>query len=116
MSIRLKRIYLPASRADGARILVERLWPRGVSKEKAKLRLWAREAAPSAKLRKWFDHRPERWEGFQERYFRELDEHAEALEPLLLLARAGTVTFVFASREERMNNAVALREYVQDLL
>ena len=112
MTIRLKRVYEPPARGDGARILVERLWPRGVSKEKAKLRLWARDVAPSTELRKWFDHRPERWERFCERYWAELDERPEALEPLLELVRAGTVTFVFASREEELNNAVALRAYV----
>jgi uncharacterized protein YeaO (DUF488 family) len=113
MPIRLKRVYDPPDEADGARILVERLWPRGLSKQKAALRLWVRDLAPSTELRKWFGHRPERWEEFRARYFAELEERDEDLEPLLALARGGTVTFVFASREERTNNAVALREFVR---
>ena len=116
MPIRLKRVYDPPDEADGARVLVERLWPRGLSKQKAALRLWVRDLAPSSELRKWFGHRPERWEEFKSRYFAELEERDEDLEPLLALARGGTVTFVFASREERLNNAVALREFVARLL
>jgi uncharacterized protein YeaO (DUF488 family) len=115
VSIRLKRIYEPTEASDGARVLVERLWPRGISKQSARLALWARELAPSTELRKWFNHDPERWEEFKTRYFAELDGRSELFEPLLALTRAGTVTFVFASREERLNNAVALREYVERL-
>ncbi len=115
MTVRLKRVYDPPGKSDGARVLVERLWPRGVSKQKAKLALWARELAPSTELRKWFDHEPARWEEFKDRYFAELDARPEAFEPLLALTRAGPVTFVFASREEKLNNAVALREYVEGL-
>ncbi len=115
MSVQLKRVYEPPGKSDGARVLVERLWPRGVSKQKAKLALWARELAPSTELRKWFDHEPARWEEFKARYFAELDARREALEPLLALTSAGPVTFVFASREEKLNNAVALREYVEGL-
>ncbi len=115
MSVRLKRIYDPPGKSDGARVLVERLWPRGLSKQKAKLALWARELAPSTELRKWFDHEPARWEEFKDRYFGELDARLEAFEPLLALTRAGPVTFVFASREEKLNNAVALREYIERL-
>ncbi len=115
MSVQLKRVYEPPGKSDGARVLVERLWPRGVSKQRAKLALWARELAPSTELRKWFDHQPARWDEFKHRYFAELDAHREAFEPLLALTRAGPVTFVFASREEKLNNAVALREYVEGL-
>ncbi len=115
MSVQLKRVYDSPEKSDGARVLVERLWPRGVSKQKAKLALWARELAPSTELRKWFDHEPARWEEFKARYFAELDARSEEFEPLLALTRSGPVTFVFASREEKLNNAVALREYVEGL-
>ena len=115
MKIQLKRIYEPAAKTDGMRILVERLWPRGVSKEKARIDHWGKEAAPSPELRKWFDHDPEKWPEFQSRYFAELDENPEVVQELrsyLGAGGAGPVTFVFASREERYNNAVALREYL----
>jgi uncharacterized protein YeaO (DUF488 family) len=113
MRISLKRVYEPAARSDGFRILVERLWPRGLSKKDAKIDLWAKEAAPSAELRRWFDHRPERWPEFRRRYFRELDSRDDALQPIRERVRAEHVTFVFASRETRFNNAVALKEYLE---
>ncbi|HJU87391.1 MAG TPA: DUF488 family protein [Gemmatimonadota bacterium] len=113
MRISLKRVYEPPARSDGLRVLVERLWPRGLSKEDAKIDLWAKEAAPSAELRRWFDHRPDRWPEFKRRYFRELDSRDDALQPLHEHVRAGHVTFVFASRETRFNNAVALKEYLE---
>ena len=112
MKIHLKRIYEPAAKTDGTRILVERLWPRGVSKEKARIDHWAKEAAPSPDLRKWFDHDPEKWPEFQTRYFAELDGNPAVVEALDPYLGTGPVTFVFASREERYNNAVALREYL----
>lgn len=112
MKIHLKRIYEPAAKSDGMRILVERLWPRGVSKEKARIDHWAKEAAPSPDLRKWFDHDPEKWPEFQARYFAELDQTPTVVEALRSYLGAGQVTFVFASREEHYNNAVALREYL----
>jgi len=113
MKIALKRAYQPPSRSDGGRILVERLWPRGVSKQDAKIDLWAKEAAPSTELRRWFDHDQDKWAEFKRRYFRELRARSEALGPILERARAGPVTFVFAAREERFNNAVALKEYLE---
>ena len=119
MNIQLKRIYEPAAKSDGTRILVERLWPRGVSKDKAQIDHWAKEAAPSPDLRKWFDHDPQKWPEFQSRYFAQLDENPEVVDTLRSYlgtggtGGAGPVTFVFASREERYNNAVALREYLQ---
>jgi uncharacterized protein YeaO (DUF488 family) len=112
MTIQLKRAYEKPSRTDGCRILVERLWPRGLSKEAAAIDLWAKEAAPSTELRRWFDHDPEKWAEFKRRYFAELRTRANALGPVLERVRAGPVTFVFASKEERFNNAVALEEYV----
>ena len=112
--IALKRVYDAPARSDGTRILVERLWPRGLAKAKARVDLWARDAAPSTELRKWFDHDPEKWAEFKRRYFAELRGNRDALEDVLEHARGrGAVTFVFASKETRYNNAVALREYVE---
>lgn len=113
MSILLKRAYEPPSRSDGCRILVERLWPRGLSKQRAKIDLWAKEAAPSTVLRRWFNHDPAKWTEFKRRYVRELRAHPAALEPILERLRAGRVTFVFASRESRRNNAVALKAFLE---
>ncbi len=113
MPISLKRAYETPSRSDGCRILVERLWPRGVSKRDAKIDLWAKEAAPSTELRRWFNHEPAKWAEFKRRYFKELGARQESLEPILEHVRSGQVTFVFASRESRFNNAVALKEYVE---
>ena len=112
-SISLKRAYEKPSRSDGYRILVERLWPRGLSKRDAKVDLWAVESAPSTELRRWFNHVPTRWDEFKRRYFDELSARPESLEPILARVREGPVTFVFASREVRFNNAVALKEYVE---
>lgn len=113
MSIRLKRAYEKPAPSDGCRILVERLWPRGLSKDAAKLDLWAKDAAPSTSLRKWFDHDPEKWEEFRIRYFAELDARSEVVALIKRRLRQGRVTFVFASKEERFNNAVALKEYLE---
>ena len=113
MSIALKRVYETASRSDGCRILVERLWPRGLSKQDAKIDLWPKETAPSTELRRWFSHDPDKWTEFKRRYFEELSARKESLEPIFERVREGRVTFVFASRELRFNNAVALKEYVE---
>ena len=111
--IRLKRVYEEAARNDGFRILVERLWPRGVSKEKANIRLWAKEIAPSAELRKWYGHNLARWEEFKKRYWRELKGKQESLEEIRSRAREGTVTFVYAARDEEHNSAMALKDYLE---
>lgn len=113
MSIRLKRAYEKPTAGDGCRILVERLWPRGLSKNAANFDLWAKDAAPSISLRKWFDHDPEKWEEFKARYFAELDARSEVVALIKRRLRQGRVTFVFASKEERFNNAVALKEYLE---
>ena len=113
--IRLKRVYEPAAAADGNRILVERLWPRGLSKRRACIDSWAKSLAPSPELRKWFDHRPERWDEFKNRYFTELDSHPEAVAQLRTEIEGGIATFVFASREEQRNSAAALAEYLETL-
>ena len=113
MFISLKRAYEPPARSDGCRILVERLWPRGLSKQGAKIDLWLKEAAPSTELRRWFNHEPDKWAEFKRRYFKELRARSESLEQILKRTRAGRVTFVFGSRELRFNNAVALKEYME---
>ena len=113
MPIVLKRAYETQARSDGCRILVERLWPRGLSKQDAKIDVWVKDVAPSTELRRWFDHDPDKWAEFKRRYVKELRARQEALEPILERVRAGRVTFVFASRETRFNNAVALKEYVE---
>lgn len=112
MPILLKRIYEKPGKQDGFRVLVERLWPRGMTKQDAKIDLWLKEAAPSTELRKWFGHDSSRWKDFKKRYFAELAQRVEALVPLLERAQNQTVTLLFASKEERFNNAVALKEYL----
>ena len=107
--IRLKRAYLPATAADGTRILVDRLWPRGVRKSAAAIDLWIKDVAPSTALRKWFAHDPERWPGFRRRYAAELRDHRDELVELRALARRKRVTLIFAAHDERHNHAVVLR-------
>lgn len=112
-TVRLKRVYEPPSEQDGFRILVERLWPRGVSKERAALDLWLKDAAPSPELRTWFDHDPSRWDQFRERYWAELRSKEEVIALLRqYIQEKGTVTFVYAARDEKHNSAVALKEFL----
>jgi uncharacterized protein YeaO (DUF488 family) len=110
--IRIKRAYEPARPADGHRVLVDRLWPRGLSKERAHLDQWAKDIAPSDALRKWFGHDPRRWEKFRERYLGELGtgRAEELLQGLAARARAGTITLVYAAHDELHNDAVVLAE------
>jgi uncharacterized protein YeaO (DUF488 family) len=112
MKIHIKRVYDAPKRTDGKRILVDRLWPRGLSKEKAKIDHWSKEAAPSTELRHWYKHDPEKWAEFKSRYFAELRANPKAVEELLSYVRKGVVTFLYSSKEERINNAVALKEYI----
>ncbi|TKW65336.1 MAG: DUF488 domain-containing protein [Paracoccus denitrificans] len=107
--IRLKRAYVAASPDDGVRILVDRLWPRGVSKERAALDDWKKDLAPSTALRKWFNHDPARWADFQRRYRAELQQHEPELNQIRSNARKGTVTLVYGARDQLHNEAVALR-------
>ncbi|WP_199097703.1 DUF488 family protein [Dyella sp. ASV21] len=116
MSIAVKRIFEPASEGDGYRVLVDRLWPRGLKKEDAALDAWSKELAPSAALRKWFDHDPARWEGFRHRYASELDAAAEHWRPLLTQASRHRVTLLYGARDEEHNNAVALKSYLEAML
>ena len=113
MRIAIKRAYEAPARSDGRRILVDRLWPRGLTKEKAKVDFWAKEVAPSNALRRWYGHDPERWPEFQRRYFAELDANPEAVAELREHIGKGPVTFVFSSKEERLNNAAALVAYLK---
>ena len=112
--VRLKRIYGPPCAADGRRILVERLWPRGLRKQDAKLDLWLKEIAPSPELRRWFGHDPARWTDFCERYRAELDQRSEALDQLEALSRDGPVTLLFAARDEARNSAVVLKAVLEE--
>ncbi|MFP5235716.1 MAG: DUF488 domain-containing protein [Acidobacteriota bacterium] len=111
--LQLKRVYEQSSEADGERFLIERLWPRGTSKAALADTLWLKDVAPSAELRVWFGHDPERWDEFRRRYFIELKKHRENLSPILEAAREGTVTLLYSSHDHEHNNAVALREFLQ---
>ena len=115
MTIQVKRVYDPPDAGDGRRVLVDRLWPRGLSKEKAKVDDWAREIAPSNALRHWYGHEPDKWPEFKTRYFAELDANPDSFADLRRHMGEGVVTFVFASKEPRLNNAFALKEYVETL-
>ena len=115
MQIWLKRVYEKPGSRDGARVLVDRLWPRGINKDKAGIDLWLKDLAPSHELRKWFGHDRKKWEGFKKRYYCELNtKRQEAVEKLEEIARSGRVTLVYASADERLNNAVALKEYLEE--
>lgn len=112
--IRLKRAYDPASPDDGYRILVERLWPRGITKEKAAIDLWLKEIAPSSELRKWFSHDPQKWQEFIRRYRAELDQNHEAVSQLRqILVKEDSVTFVYAARDTQHNSAMLLKNYLE---
>ena len=111
--LKLKRAYDPASKTDGTRVLVERLWPRGLSKAKLRVDSWLKDVGPSTELRKWFSHDPEKWSRFRTRYFRELDSQPSAWRPILSAARRGRVTLVYSSHDEQHNNAVALQDYLR---
>ena len=110
--VKIKRVYEPANVEDGLRVLVDRLWPRGVSKERAKLDAWLKEIAPSDALRKWFSHDPARWDEFRARYSEELQRNSSALTKLKEMAETGTVTLLFAARDEAHNEAVVIRDEI----
>jgi uncharacterized protein YeaO (DUF488 family) len=111
--ISIKRAYVPPSASDGRRVLVDRLWPRGVSKAEARLDAWMKEVAPSDALRRWFGHQPERWEEFRRRYREELKENP-AVEALRKLAAEGPLTLVYGARDEAHNDAVVLAEWLRE--
>lgn len=108
--VKIKRIYDPPAPGDGRRVLVDRLWPRGVSKDEARLDEWLKEIAPSDELRKWFGHEPARWEEFRKRYREELKSHGEFMERLRAEAKKGSVTLLFAAKDAEHNNAVVIKE------
>lgn len=114
--IRLKRAYDEPAKRDGLRILVERLWPRGVRKDDAAIDLWLKELAPSTQLRKWFDHDLAKWEQFREQYWSELKQRHDLLLLLKHRANEGTVTFVYAAHDENHNSAVALKQFLEERL
>lgn len=114
--VRLRRVYEPPAPEDGRRFLVERLWPRGMTKEKAQVDAWLKDVAPSPELRRWYGHAPAKWEEFQRRYRQELAAHPEALDPLLEAARSGPITLVYAARDERRNSASILKEVLDERL
>jgi uncharacterized protein YeaO (DUF488 family) len=107
-----KRVYDPPEKTDGHRVLVDRLWPRGISREKARVDEWLKEIAPSSGLRIWYGHDPEKWKEFKARYFRELDRNRPQVEALQKRIKAGKTTLLYASRERELNNAAALKEYL----
>jgi len=113
MAIQLKRAYDKPAATDGFRVLVDRLWPRGVTKEKLKADLWLKSIAPSTKLRKWFGHDPEKWDEFRRRYFKELDSHPEEIQLLREKVRKSKLTLVYGAKEERFNDAEAIKEYLE---
>jgi len=109
----LRRVYEPPSPGDGQRVLVDRLWPRGLTKERARVDVWLRDIAPSEELRRWYGHVPERWEEFRRRYHRELDRNPVAVARLRGLIEDGPVTILFGAKDELHNQAVALKEYLE---
>lgn len=114
MRIRIKRVYDAPQRGDGLRVLVDRLWPRGLPKERAKVDLWLKDIAPSAELRSWFGHDPGRWGAFQQKYRHELAGKAEQVQMLRKAAAKRAVTLLFAARTEDQNNAVVLKDVIEE--
>jgi uncharacterized protein YeaO (DUF488 family) len=112
MKLLIKRVYEPAAKSDGFRILVDRLWPRGITKDDVNLDVWLRDIAPSTALRKWFNHEPERWDEFQHRYHAELKEKTALLETITQQAKLGPVTLLYSAKDEEHNQAVALQNYL----
>ena len=116
ITIRIKRVYEQPDEADGRRILVDRLWARGLSKDKAKVDVWVKEIAPSTELRHWYGHDPNKWPEFKSRYAVELNTKPDKVEEILGEVQMGIVTFLYSSKEEQLNNAVALKEYIEALI
>ena len=114
--IRIKRAYDPPTKEDGARFLVDRLWPRGMKKEALPMAAWCKEVAPSNELRQWFSHDPDRWKEFQRRYRAELAAHGTAWQPLLDAAKQGDVTLLYSARDTEHNNVQVLKTYLEERL
>ena len=113
MKILIKRTYDAPERKDGFRILVDRLWPRGLKKEDSRIREWLKDIAPSDGLRKWFSHDPEKWQEFKGRYFKELKEKNDLIKQLKEKAKGQTITLLYSAKDVKYNNAVALKEYLE---
>lgn len=113
MNIKTKRVYEQPDKKDGERILVDRLWPRGLTKEKAHVDLWLKEVAPSTDLRKWFGHDPAKWKSFRGRYQTELRQHDRLIKLLIQKARAGPITLVYGARDEKHNEALILKQFLE---
>ena len=111
--INIKRSYDKPASGDGSRILVDRIWPRGVSKEELKIDEWLKEIAPSTSLRKWFGHDPKKWNEFKKRYFDELENNKDLIKKIIEQTKYSTVTFVYSAKDSEHNNAVALKEYIE---
>ena len=112
MTVTLKRVYAEPAESDGTRILVDRLWPRGLTKEKARVDVWLKEIAPSAELRKWFNHEPSKWSEFKKRYWAEMSSNSEAVSALKKHVANGKVTIVYGAKDEEHNDAVAIKQYL----
>lgn len=111
-AIKLKRAYAAKADTDGARLLVDRIWPRGLSKERAALDAWLKDVAPSTELRHWFNHEPERWEEFRKRYTKELEHRQEELKLVADFLKKGGITLLYAASDDEHNNAVVLRDFL----
>lgn len=116
MTVKIKRIYEPCSENDGYRILVDRLWPRGIKKEDTRINKWLKEIAPSTELRKWFNHEPDKWEQFRRKYHAELNKSAALNELFTCIEEHKMVTLLFASKEEKYNHAIVLQQFINDHL
>jgi len=112
--LKIKRVYEPGEASDGRRFLVERLWPRGIRKEALDMDAWLKDVAPSPALRKWYAHDPAKWPEFQKRYRAELEANSEAWKPLLEAARHGTVTLLYAAKDEERNSALLLKWFLEE--
>jgi len=115
MAIKIKRVYEEAGPDDGMRILEDRLWPRGLTKEKAGIDLWVKNMAPSNELRKWYSHDPQKWEEFKKKYFAELDSQREEVKSLQQTMKKNPVTLLYSSKEKELNNAYAFKLYLEKL-
>lgn len=112
-NIIIKRIYEPVSQMDGYCVLVDRLWPRGIKKDNASINLWLKDIAPSTELRKWYSHDPKKWKVFKSKYFKELDGKKELVDLLIKNAKKKKISLLYSSKEKQLNNAAALKEYLE---
>jgi len=115
-ALKIKRAYDPAADDDGVRMLVDRLWPRGMSKDEARVDVWLKDIAPSDELRKWFSHDPAKWAEFRKRYERELEQKKEFVQQIIDMLAEGRVTLLYSAKDDERNNAVVLREFIAETL